>query len=685
MVNSTLNESLFSFRLSDDFVSSYKEKKAPFGYRDAAGNSVGEITFLRTYSRKKSDGTKETWVDVCERVINGMYSLQKDHCKKNRLPWNGVKAQSSAKEAFDRLFNLKWTPPGRGLWIMGTPLVNLHKNSAALQNCAFVSTSEMSKDNPAEPFTFLMEASMLGIGVGFDDKGSDKDFVIYEPSKTTVIDVIADDRESWARATGDLINSYLKPDQNPIDFEYSLIRPYGSPIATFGGTASGPEPLIKLHKAIKKMFEGRAGEKLTSKDIADIGNLIGVCVVSGNVRRSAELFIGRNTEEFLNLKNASVYPERNSYDPENPGWGWMSNNSIETTVGADISNIVDGIALNGEPGVIWMDMSRKYGRLIDPPNNKDWRVAGYNPCAEQSLESYECCTLVETYLNRHESLEDYKRTLKFAYLYAKTVTLLPTHWEKTNAIMQRNRRIGASMSGIANFADTNGIPVLREWMDSGYETVKRYDNIYSEWFGIRESIKMTTVKPSGTVSILAGESPGVHWTPGGKFFLRAIRFSNDDPMLPLFKMANYRVEPASESPDTTSVVFFPIQSDAERAEKDVTIFEKMAIASVAQRYWSDNSVSVTISFDSETEQKHIGTVLHMYDGQLKTVSFLPSGNFTYPQMPYTQITESEYIKETLDLFPIDFAGVYAGMAADAVGEAYCTTDACEIKLIKDNI
>jgi len=686
MVSSTLNESLFSFRLSDDFVSSYKNKKAPFGYRDAAGNSVGEITFLRTYSRKKQDGTKETWTDVCERVINGMYSLQKDHCRKNRLPWNGVKAQSSAKEAFDRLFNLKWTPPGRGLWIMGTPLVNIHKNSAALQNCAFVSTSEMSKDNPAEPFTFLMEASMLGIGVGFDDKGSDKDFNIYKPLDKVFVDVIADDRESWARATGDLINSYLKPDQPTIEFDYSLIRPYGSPIATFGGTASGPEPLMKLHKKIKKMFEGRGGQKLTTVDIADIGNLIGVCVVSGNVRRSAELFIGRNTEDFLNLKNPEVFPERNSYDPSDPGHGWMSNNSIETKVGADISNIIDSIALNGEPGVIWMDMSQQYGRLADPPNNKDWRVAGYNPCAEQSLESYECCTLVETYLNRHDSLEDYKRTLKFAYLYAKTVTLLPTHWEKTNAIMQRNRRIGASMSGIANFADINGMPILRQWMNSGYETIKRYDNIYSEWFGIRESIKMTTVKPSGTVSILAGESPGVHWTPGGKFFNRAIRFANDDPMLPLFRMANYRVEPASESPDTTSVVFFPIKSSARRAEKDVTIFEKMAIAAHAQRYWSDNSVSVTISFDSEKEQKHIGTVLHMYDGQLKTVSFLPSGNFTYPQMPYTQITEEEYINDgEMKLFPIDFSGVYAGMAADAIGENYCSTDSCEIKLIKDNI
>jgi hypothetical protein len=157
-------------------------------------------------------------------------------------------------------------------------------------------------------------------------------------------------------------------------------------------------------------------------------------------------------------------------------------------------------------------------------------------------------------------------------------------------------------------------------------------------------------------------------------------------MLPLFKMANYRIEPASESPDTTSVVFFPIKSDAKRAEKDVTIFEKMSLAAVAQRYWSDNSVSVTISFDPDAESQHVGTVLHMYDGQLKTVSFLPQGNFTYPQMPYTQITEDEYREEgEMKLFPIDFSGVYAGMASDAIGEAYCTTDSCEIKLITDNL
>jgi ribonucleoside-triphosphate reductase len=675
----------FSFRLSEDFVEGYKTKQAPFGYRDAAGNSVGEITFLRTYSRLKEDGTKETWVDVCERVINGMYSLQKEHCKSNRLPWNDSRAQASAKEAFDRLFNLKWTPPGRGLWVMGTPLVNTQRNSAALQNCAFVSTKEMTKNDPARPFAFLMEASMLGVGVGFDDKGADKDFTIYEPKGEEPY-VVPDTREGWVESLVLILNSYLRPDTKAPVFDYKEVRPAGTPIKTFGGTAAGHEPLEKLHNHINKLFKGRAGEKLTRKDIADIGNLIGVCVVSGNVRRSAELLIGRiDDPEFLNLKNAEVFPERNSYDPKAPGWAWMSNNSVEAYVGADLNPIVDGIARNGEPGVIWLDVSRKYGRLADPENNKDWRVAGYNPCAEQSLESYEMCTLVETYLNRHENLEDFKRTLKFAYLYAKTVTLLPTHWEETNAIMQRNRRIGTSMSGVANFADNRGLPVLRDWMDEGYKVIKNYDVTYSEWLGIRESIKTTTIKPSGTVSILAGESPGVHWTPGGEYFLRAIRFGNDDPMLPLFKMANYKVEPASESPDTTSVVFFPIKSEAKRAEKEVSIYEKISLAAYAQRYWSDNSVSVTISFDAEKEASAVGTVLHMYDGQLKTVSFLPMGNFVYPQMPYTQITAEEYESEgTMKLFPIDFSGVYAGLASDAIGEAYCTTDACEVKLIREN-
>jgi ribonucleoside-triphosphate reductase len=670
---------VFSFKLSDEFVASYLNKPVPWGYTDRAGNSLGEIVFLTKYSRRKDDGTKETWLEVCTRVINGMYSIQKDHAKTNRLPWSDAKAQASAKEAFDRLFHLKWTPPGRGLWMMGTTLVNVLHNSAALQNCAFVSTDEMSKLNPAKPFAFLMEASMLGVGVGFDMKGAEKNFQIYDPSLVMAVSsnlpVIPDTREGWVESTSELINAYLKPNSVVPFFDYSAIRPAGTPIKTFGGVAAGPGPLIKLHDQIRAQFAGRAGETLTRRDIADVGNKIGVCVVSGNVRRSAELLIGDPSDaEFLDYKNWEVNPERMA---KGTGWGWMSNNSVVASVGQDLSHIVDGITLNGEPGVLWMDVTRKYGRLADGPNNKDWRAAGYNPCAEQSLESMEMCTLVETFINRHDSLEDYKRTLKFAYLYAKTVTLMPTHWEETNAIMQRNRRIGTGMSGIANFADKHGLPTLRTWMDEGYKTVQQYDKTYSEWLGIRESIKTTTVKPSGTVSILAGESPGVHWTPGGKHFIRAMRLPHADPMLKLLKDAGYTVEIDVMNPDTDSVVYFPITSKAERSEKEVTIFEKMAIAATAQRYWSDNSVSVTISFDAETEAKHVGTVLHMYDGQLKTVSFLPSGNAVYDQMPFAESTEAAVAAMALTLGPVDLREAYL-TGLDASGEAYCTTDFCEI-------
>lgn len=679
--------SFLSFRLPDAFVEQYADKPVPWGYADAAGNALGEITFLRTYSRLKDDGTKERWHETVRRVIEGMYSLQKDHAKSNRLPWNDNKAQASAREAYDRLFDLKWTPPGRGLWVMGTPIVNKHRNSAALQNCAFISTADMTKHDPSWPFRFLMEASMLGVGVGFDTEGTKKGFTIHEPRGDEETYVIPDSREGWVESVGRLVDSYLKPGQRPVVFDYSVIRPEGEPIRTFGGTASGPGPLRLLHERIRKVLDGRDGEPLTTKDIADIGNLIGTCVVAGNVRRSAELLLGEiDDEDFLNLKNPEVFPERNSYDPEAPGWGWMSNNSVAVEVGTDLEPIIEGIVRNGEPGVVWMDVTRAYGRLIDPPNNKDWRVAGYNPCAEQSLESGEMCTLVEVFIGRHESKEDFLRTMKFAYLYAKTVTLLPTHWPETNAIMQRNRRIGTSVSGLANFADNRGLSTLRTWLDEGYGVIQHYDEVYSEWLCVRESIKTTTVKPSGTVSILAGESPGVHWAPGGEFFNRAIRFRATDPIVTLFRAAGYRIEPAVEDPEGTVVIFFPIHAKAKRSEKDVSVYEKANLAVTAQRYWSDNSVSVTLSFDKEREAEDLARVLAMHEGHLKTVSFLPMGNETYPQMPYTQISEEEYREAGRALLPVDLSPIYDGdlEVIDAIGEAYCTTDACEIKEITHN-
>ena len=670
----------FSFKLSSDFIESYQKLEAPFGFKDAASNSLGEITFIRTYSRMKEDGAKERWHDVCKRVIEGMYSVQKNHAKENRLPWNDYKAQKSAQEGYDRLFNLKWTPPGRGLWAFGTPMTMEGKNSASLQNCAMVSTRDIDRNDPGALFAWVMDALMLGIGVGFDTIGQDKEISIYAPTEPENVWEIPDTREGWVDSVRMLLNSYLRQNQAIQKFNYDLIRPLGSPIKGFGGVASGPGPLIALHNKIDVVIGGRAGEKLDARAIVDIVNLIGTCVVSGNVRRSATLALGLpGDQDFINLKNSDVFPERNSFDPESPGWAWMSNNSIAAEVGTKYEDYVDLISNNGEPGFIWLGVARDYGRLADAPDYKDSRIMGFNPCAEQPLESYELCTLVEVHLNRHEDKEDFLRTLKFAYLYGKTVTLMPTHWQQTNSIMQRNRRIGTSLTGIASFADTKGVPVIREWMDEGYKKIRSYDHTYSEWLCVRESIRVTTVKPSGSVSLLSGATPGVHWGPGGAFYLRAIRFGNTDPMLYLLKAAGYKVEDDVVSANT-SVVYFPVASEHPRSEKDVSLFEKIGLAATAQKYWSDNGVSVTLSFDKETESKFIAPALHMYEGQLKAVSFLPMGNQTYPQQPYTQITKEEYNSYVGKIAKIDWSAIYDGVEnLEAVGESYCTTDGCEIK------
>jgi adenosylcobalamin-dependent ribonucleoside-triphosphate reductase len=544
-----------------------------------------------------------------------------------------------------------------------------------------VSTRDIDRNDPGALFAWVMDALMLGIGVGFDTVGAEKEYPIYAPTEPASTYQIPDTREGWVESVRFLLNSFLRPNQSIQEFDYSLIRPLGAPIKGFGGVASGPQPLIDLHTRIRKVIGGRAGEKLDSRAITDIVNLIGTCVVSGNVRRSATLALGApGDQDFINLKNSEAFPERNSFDPENPGWAWMSNNSISANVGMDYEKYVDLIVDNGEPGFIWLDVARNYGRLKDPADGKDFRVMGFNPCAEQPLESYELCTLVEVHLNRHETKEDFLKTLKFAYLYGKTVTLLPTHWQQTNGIMQRNRRIGTSLTGIASFADERGLPTTREWMDEGYEKIRHYDHQYSEWLCVRESIRVTTVKPSGSVSILSGATPGVHWGPGGEYFLRAIRFGETDPMLHLFKAAGYKIEKDLVSANT-QVVYFPVHSGHPRSEKDVTLFEKIALAATAQKYWSDNGVSVTLSFDKETESKHVAPALHMYEGQLKAVSFLPMGNHTYPQQPYTQITRKEYEAYLGQIKKINWDAIYDGVDnLEAMGEAYCTTDVCEIKL-----
>ena len=563
---------------------------------------------------------------------------------------------------------------------MGTPVIHKKNLSVALNNCAFVSTEDLEL-NPTRPFEFLMDASMLGVGVGFDTKGRDR-VMILGPKEEVEVYRIEDSREGWVNSVSKLLKAYFGVNgekMNDIEFDYSAIRPEGEPLKTFGGVSSGPRPLRELHERIRGVLNGRIGQRMDSRAIVDLFNLIGKCVVSGNVRRSAEIAFGDPDDiTFMDLKDYDKNPERAAF-------GWSSNNSIFARVGMDYTEVAKRLRVNGEPGLAWLENMQKFGRMEDGPNWKDKRVKGGNPCLEQSLESYELCCLVETFPARHASLSEYLRTLKFAYLYAKTVTLRMTHWPETNRVMLRNRRIGCSVSGIADFLGKHNLEELRQWLDEGYHTVQRWDEVYSNWFCIPRSIKTTSVKPSGTVSLLAGATPGMHF-PESRIYIRRMRMSKNDPLAIPLRAAGYSVVPAIGQEDTTVVVEMPIKlAEGVRVQSEVSMFEQLQLAAFLQRYWADNQVSCTITFDPVSEGPHIAQMLQYFQYQLKGVSFLPKFDYSkYPQLPYEAIGEELYEKMTKDLKPIHFGGE-KGESSSTKGHNYfpdavsfCNNDSCEL-------
>jgi adenosylcobalamin-dependent ribonucleoside-triphosphate reductase len=515
-----------------------------------------------------------------------------------------------------------------------------------------------------------MDASMLGVGVGFDTKGAGEVMIKHpNPKREIETYVIPDTREGWVESLKLLLESYFHGTAE-IQFDYTKIRAVGEPIKGFGGVSSGHEPLKEIHEEIRKVLNINVGEPITITTIVDIMNLIGKCVVAGNVRRTAEIVFGDpNSEEYLDLKNYEVNPHREQY-------GWTSNNSIFAKLGMDYTEVSKRIVDNGEPGFAWLKNMRKFSRMQNGGDNKDHRAAGGNPCLEQTLESYELCCLVETFPNNHESLDDYQRTLKYAYLYAKTVTLGRTHWADTNRVMLRNRRIGCSVSGVAQFITKHGMEELRKWLEKGYDTIQEWDCMYSDWFAIPKSIKTTSVKPSGTVSLLVGATPGMHY-PESRFYIRRMRLSKHSELIEPLKKAGYKIEPAFGSEDSTMVVEVPVDvGEGIRTAAELSIWEQFSLAAFLQRHWADNQVSCTATFDPETEAEELPHVLNYFQYRLKGISLLPRHELgAYKQMPYESITEQEYNKQVKKLGHLSFVGVEG---EEAEIDKFCNNDVCDI-------
>jgi len=637
--------------LSKDFVSSYDNKQAPWGF-----GGLGEIVYLRTYSRDV-EGRKETWPETIERCINGAINI-------------GAKLDDDeAERLFDYVFNLKCSLSGRALWQLGTPLVNKY-NGTSLNNCYFVNIEDI-KD-----FELLFDYLMLGGGVGYSVERARihelpkvKAGVTVTHERTNDADIIVpDSRQGWRKLLRSVMKSYFYTGKS---FSYStiLIREFGAPLKTFGGTASGPGALIDGVADICKVLDARAGKKVRSVDVLDICNIIGRIVVSGSSRRSAQIAIGDPDDVlFLRAKNWSSGTV--------PAWRANSNNSIYADSYEHIlPELWKGYDGSGEPyGLINRGLARKVGRLGE--KNPDPTIDGFNPCAEIGLSDGESCNLATIFLPNISSYEELVDLSRLLYKVQKSITSMEYPYEKTTKAVQKNRRLGQSVTGILQCSEEQ-----LSWLSPAYEELRQYDKWWSEQTGVPESVRLTTVQPSGTLSLLPGVTPGIH-PAYARYYIRRVRFGAADPLVEKCRKRGYKVVPDlgldGREDHTRWVVEFPCESpEGSVLAAEMTAVQQLEWVKRMQTEWADNAVSVTVYYRKDELSAIKEWLSENYDNGVKSVSFLLHADHNFPLPPYEEISKDEYEKL---LAKVDFSVALqdkAGMGMLDMGD--CDTGACPVR------
>lgn len=603
--------------------------RPPFG-------PIGWLVYKRTYARKTTDTTEE-FGETIKRVLKACQ--EQFHCG------------FSADEILDawRLFmNLKGSVSGRTLWQAGTQTVD-RLGLASLMNCAFTKV-----DHPVTPFVWTMDMLALGCGVGFSIQRENIDKlppIVDADVRVTRMDtkdadfIVPDSREGWAKLLAAVLQAYFTTGES---FTYStiLLRGKGSPIAGFGGVASGPEVLCSGMSQIADVLRRRRGQKITSVDALDIMNIIGSIIVAGNVRRSAMIAIGDADDiPYLMAKRWDLGTI--------PSWRCMSNNTVVCT---DVSKLPDefwqGYHGNGEPyGLVNIDLARRVGRLVDGDKYPDPSVDGGNPCMEQLLSDKETCCLAEIFLPNVSSYDEARRLSEILYRICKHMLAMPCHWKSTSDIIAKNFRMGIGISGWAMATDEQ-----LSWLPELYKHLRAYDVEYSAKKGWPTSVKLTTVKPSGTLSLLSGITPGAH--PAiYPYFIRRVRMASDSPLLERCQRAGYKVEPqvnfdGSLDPNTTVVEFPCSFPPTAKLAKDMTAIDQLETIKWLQTYWTDNACSVTVYYRSPELPDIKRWLAENFSTSVKSVSFLLHNDHGFKQAPYEEISRDAYEAMVSSVLPL---------------------------------
>ena len=599
-----------------------------------------DFIHLSRYSRwLPEENRRETWEDT----VNRYFDFFVEHLEEN----NKYKVSpKERKELEDAVVNLEIMPSMRALMTAGEAL---KRDNVAGYNCAFVSAGRVRS------FDEILYVLMCGTGVGFS---VERDFLDklatiseeFEESDTTI--VVQDSKMGWAKSYKEL-TSLLIGGQVP-KWDLSKIRPAGAKLKTFGGRASGPDPLDDLFRFTVDTYKRASGRKLTSIECHDIICKIAEVVVVGGVRRSALISLSSLTDERMrDAKHGQWWVS----DPQRA----LSNNSVAYKEKPEVGTFMEEwISLykskSGERGIFNRDSAQKQivrANDFRKTMGNDYRLRdetydfGTNPCSEILLRDREFCNLTEVVVRADDTEETLSRKVRLATIlgtWQSTLTnfkYLSSEW-KNNC--EEERLLGVSMTGIMDNSLTNGKKKGLETLLSDLKSIAVKENKkIADTIGINSSVAITCVKPSGTVSQLVDAASGIH-ARHNPYYIRTVRADTKDPLCKMMVDAGFQHEPDHLKPDHTMVFSFPMKSPKNSVcRKDMTAIEQLDLWLTYQKYWCEHKPSVTITVQ-EDEWVRVGSWVYDHFDEVCGVSFLPFSDHSYKQAPYQDCDKETYDK-----------------------------------------
>ena len=638
-------------------------------------SSYQDFIHLSRYSRwLENENRRETWEETVDRYFN----FFENHLKDNH---NYVEDKEVVEELRSAVLNLEVMPSMRALMTAGTAL---ERENVAGYNCSFVAMNNLKS------FDEILYVLMCGTGVGFS---VERDFVNKLPtlaeefseSHTTI--VVQDSKLGWAKAYRELV-SLLVNGQVP-KWDLSKVRPAGARLKTFGGRASGPEPLEDLFRFTVDSFSKAAGRKLNSIEVHDIVCKIAEIVVVGGVRRSALISLSSLTDERMRDAKTGQWWDAN---PQRA----LANNSVAYKERPEIGTFMDEwVSLykskSGERGMFnrkaAVDQVASVQELRGDDHvgrNPNYEF-GTNPCSEIILRDKEFCNLSEVVIRVDDDKESLMRKVRLASILGTWQSTL-TNFKYLSSVWKKNceeeRLLGVSLTGIMDCPLTNGETLgLAELLtDLRVESVD-VNKQFAEKIGINQSASVTCVKPSGTVSQLVDAASGIH-ARHSPYYIRTVRADIKDPLCKFMIDKGFPAEPCVMKPDHTMVFSFPIKSpDNATCRSDMTALEQLEMWRTYQNYWCEHKPSVTITV-KEDEWMEVGSWVWKYFDQVSGISFLPHSDHSYRQAPYQDCDEETYINLLSEMpVGVDWSELASYEETDNTSGTQtfaCSGDSCEV-------